>query len=313
MSKGKAVLLASPESLRERPLGVVHLDSLEPPFEPGVPWLSGLSVTVAFWLGRHGWHWSYLLVVFWLVVYHERRRLSHFWAELRREADSAALLAPSKGKDGVDWLNHTLRALWPVYERGMSGYVLSKLVKIMGDAGKVRIGGLQLGEVRIKDLCFGWPAEGDALPPLYLTGVQAVEKSESRAPDGLRTVRVVLKADARFAPPTRAAGGAKPGALSLQMKLLEPIGVKFEVTHSTARPVSYLGAQRFPHLLCPKRPCHLYRCSSHFEPCLACPAPLPPAGWCDQHPNGRHAPFRTRVCGAVPLARQPQPLLCAGP
>lgn len=230
MSKpGKAVLLASPESLREEPFGVVHSDSLDPPFEPGVPWLSGLSVAVAFMLGSHGWHWSWALVVFWVVVYHERRRLSHVWAELRREADGAALLAPSRGKDGTDWLNHTLRALWPVFERGMSGYVLSKLVKSMGDAGKVRIGGLQLGEVRIKDLCFGWPAEGDPLPPLYLISMQAVEKSEARGADGARAVRVVLKADARFAPPTRAAGGAKPGALLLQMKLLEPIGVGFEV------------------------------------------------------------------------------------
>ena len=165
--------LASAEKLASRPLGDVRYDSLGPEEELHVPWLLGASLAAAFTLGKLGWDWPYLVALFWGLVYHECRRRRRVWAGLLHEAEQAAARASqcsscggsvSDGRAGSKWINAMLRAIWPVFERGMANYVREKIVKKMGDAGKISVGRVQLGEATVKSLSFGRTTDAEVRP-----------------------------------------------------------------------------------------------------------------------------------------------------
>ena len=222
--------MATSESLQAPPRGDVLYNSLREPPAHGFPTVPVLVLALAYALGAGGWHWLYLLLPFWALAHAERVRLTRLWGRLRHVATDQAAAPIRSGTEPVAWLNHLLRAIWPVYERGLAEWVLSKLAKNLGDSGKVMgVGGLSLGEVKLKDLQLGLPLEHDTLAPLVLQNIHTVERTEERAADGTPAgVRLVMQVDVRFSTAHASTHPAHAAALSMEMSGPIP-GIGLEV------------------------------------------------------------------------------------
>ena len=285
----KTSILTTSESLQAPPRGDVSYNTLRVPPEPGFPIVPVLVLALAYALGAGGWHWSYLLLLFWALAHAERLRLARTWERLRRVATDQAAAPIGSGTESVAWLNHLLRAIWPVYERGLAGWVLSKLVKNLGDSGKVTgVGGLSLGEVKLKDLRLGLPFEHDTLAPLELQKMHTVERTEERAADGKPAgVRLVMQVDVRFSTAHASTYPAHAAALSMEMSGPIPgIGLEVGIRNITlegtlrlelawVRPYPWLGTLSVSFAAEPSLQFDVYLerarrtgCRSPHQPCL---------------------------------------------
>ena len=92
-----------------------------PPPHESFPWASAVAIAVAYVLGWVQWHWSYLIPLFWVLVHTERRQLRFCWVELQRHAEARSA-ARAPGTESLYWALATLRAVWPMFEQGLSAY-----------------------------------------------------------------------------------------------------------------------------------------------------------------------------------------------
>ena len=92
-----------------------------PPPHESFPWASAVAIAVAYVLGWVQWHWSYLIPLFWVLVHTERRQLRFCWVELQRHAEARSA-ARAPGTESLHWALATLRAVWPMFEQGLSAY-----------------------------------------------------------------------------------------------------------------------------------------------------------------------------------------------
>lgn len=115
-----------------------------------IPWWAAISLTMSYALGANGWHWSYVLGVFWLWYWREMRRRRRMWATLQKEALEA--VAVSKDAESVAWINNMLRAVWPHFEPGVSSYTKGKVQAMLDANTPKRLG---VYKVTLKDFSFG--------------------------------------------------------------------------------------------------------------------------------------------------------------
>ena len=177
------------------------------------PWHVAGGLVVAYLLSCFGWHWAYMLPVFWVLVHSDERRQQRIWAGLQHQAMADA--ATSHGAETVGWLNELLRAVWPMYEAGIGRWAQGKLQPYFDESIP---SGLGIHTLRIKSFSFGSiePRRSDGrhrTAPFIFDRVQMISKS---VPDA-KTIRWVLMADVRWR-----AGSAQP----LMLLDLE-IGPKF--------------------------------------------------------------------------------------
>ena len=180
------------------------------------PLHTAASLAVVYLLGYFGWHWSYVLVIFWLLVTADGRQQRRQWAVLQREALAAA--AASSGTESVTWLNELLRAVWPMYEAPLARYTVSHLQPFIDRRKPTNLG---IKSLRIREFSFGGvdPRRTDRrhrLAPILLDKVQMVSKSAEAVPGSRdprpQRVRYVLLADLRWH------AGAEP-ALTMEVSL----------------------------------------------------------------------------------------------
>ena len=169
-----------------------------PPPHESFPWASAVAIAVAYVLGWVQWHWSYLIPLFWVLVHTERRQLRFCWVELQRHAEARSA-ARAPGTESLYWALATLRAVWPMFEQGLSAYTQALMDPVL-EACKPR--SLGIFKIRIKRFSYGGaPREhrGDAppLPPFSLSNVHVVSKTYSQSEAG-RGVCVKMHGDFGF-------------------------------------------------------------------------------------------------------------------
>ncbi len=158
------------------------------------------ALLLAYAAGAAGYHWSALVPLLWLLVAAARSQLDQAWSTLRTAADDAAS-AKQLGRESVEWVNQSICAVWPLHAPGFANYTKeTALEPLLRDYGKVRLGGVQMGSVKVKRFHLGTlgslPHGRSRLAPLYLKHMELVSRSEHRAAD---RVRLVLRTDVRYA------------------------------------------------------------------------------------------------------------------
>ena len=197
------------------------------------PWHTAAALIVSYAVGALGYHWSYLLFLFWLLVHADERRIRRLWAILQGEALVAA--AAVKDEETVTWINQLLRAIWPMYEQGVARYALGKLQPMLDQNLPRHLGVFAVG---IKSLTFGTLEQRRAdgrhrLSPLLFDKMRmvskSVEPSTTRDPKQHR-VRFVVMTDVRWH-----MGSAPSLVLDIQ---LGPRFLSLSVDAEASRPIS---------------------------------------------------------------------------
>ena len=215
------------------PLGTTagtDTEATPPGAEGAFPLHTAASLVAVYLFGYLGWHWSYALVIFWLLVCADSRLQSRRWAVLQREARAAA--AAASGAESATWLNELVRAVWPLYELPMARWATSRLQPLIDE---YKPAGLGIKALRIKSFSFGTVdarrTDGrHRLAPLLFDKLQMVSKSVEAAPGSrdprLQRIRYVLLADVRWH-----AGAAPALTLDIQLgpKFLSLVSVDAEV------------------------------------------------------------------------------------
>ena len=214
------------------PLGTSPAGDTEAPpsTSDDFPLHTAISLIAVYLLGHFGWHWSYVIIIFWLLVTADGQRQRRQWAVLQREARASA--AAAGGAESATWINELVRAVWPLYEVPLARYAASSLQPLI-DRNKPT--GIGIKAMRIRSFSFGSidPRRTDGrhrLAPLLFDKVQVVSKSAERAPGSRdprpHRVRYVLLADVRWH------AGAQPALVldvSLGPKFVSIVSVDAEV------------------------------------------------------------------------------------
>ena len=238
-----------------------EFDSETPPWTSSdFPWPLAIALAVAYFVGAFGWHWSYVLPVFWLLYKSDEQRRRTNWAVL--QVDAATVAARSRDDETVTWLNQLLRATWPMYEPPVARYLIAVFQPIIDAYVPRSIG---VFSMRIKKFTFGNIESRRAdrphrLAPLIFEKVAMVSKSvdaSSRDPKQHR-IKCVLQADVRWH-----AGSAPALVLDIQLgpKLLS-LSVDAQVAELTVagtlrietewlRAFPYLGTASFAFVRLP--------------------------------------------------------------
>ena len=189
------------------------------------------ALIAVYLLGYLGWHWAYVVVLFWLLVRADERRLQRIWAVTQREARADA--AAAGGAESATWVNELVRAVWPMYEGPIARWAIGKMqpmidASIIGNKIGVKL-------MRIKSFSFGSVDQRRTdgrhrLAPILFDKVQMVSKSVEAAPGSrdprLHRIRYVLLADVRWH------AGSQPSlTLDIQLgpKFLSLVSVDAEV------------------------------------------------------------------------------------
>lgn len=158
------------------------------------PWRTAVGLAAAYLCAYFGWHWAYVLPLFWVLAHSDERRQRRIWVGLQHEATASA--AASHGAESVSWINELLRAVWPMYEAGIGRWARARLQPLLDDSLPT---GLGIHTLKIKSFSFGSvePRRNDGrhrTAPFIFDKVQMVSKS---VPDA-KTIRWVMLADIRW-------------------------------------------------------------------------------------------------------------------
>ena len=198
------------------PLGrTAATDSGTPPEVASFPWPLAVTIVASYLFGTLGWHWAYLLPLFWLITLAMDRQQRRSWSVLKLEASTAA--AATRKAESVTWINELLRAVWPMYEKPVAEWAIWKAQPYL-DAYVPRA----LGVHAMRILHFSFGRVGDRrqrLAPIVFDNLRVVGKSIDTHPGKnprLARIRYVFDADVHWH------SGAEP---SLELEAM--LGPKF--------------------------------------------------------------------------------------
>lgn len=189
----------------EEVLGVRQASDSEDPPPAAFPWHTACALTLAFSLGSLGWHWSYVLPLFWILLHMDERRRRRVFAVMKREVIVGVEAAREARKgdissgETVAWLNQLLRDVWRCYEPPIARYVQGKVQPYFDQYVPRSLGIVAL---YIKSFSFGSTpprsvgGSSQRAAPLVLDQVKIISKSnETMSKD---RIHVVLQADLRW-------------------------------------------------------------------------------------------------------------------
>lgn len=185
------------------------VDSEDPPAAfAEFPWHTALALGAAFAFGHLGWHWSYVLPLFWLLLNKDDSRRRRLWSMMKRDLVVGASAAREDRKDDesvrgetVTWVNQLLRAVWPMYEPAVARWAQNLTQPTLNQYMPRSLGVFAL---RIKKFSFGSVSNSAArnrrLAPLLIEHLKMVSKSvDASSPDPRQhRIHFVLQADVRW-------------------------------------------------------------------------------------------------------------------
>ena len=115
--------------MSELGVSAAHDSGAPPTASTGFPWHTAAGLAAAYTLGVYSWHWSAVLVVFWLVSFKAGCIQRRLWAEYREAAAQRA--ARRRDAESAVWLNQVIRAVWPWFANDIAGYCKEKLLDPM--------------------------------------------------------------------------------------------------------------------------------------------------------------------------------------
>ena len=138
------------------------------------PWRFAAALAAAYLFAYFGWHWAYVLPLFWILAHMDERRQRQLWVRLQDEA--AARASASHTAESVNWINQLVRAVWPMYEAGIGRWCRGKIQPILDEYP------LAYGTLRVKSFSFGTLESRKAdnshqAAPFIFDNVQMVSKS----------------------------------------------------------------------------------------------------------------------------------------
>ena len=196
------VALADPSVTKaDRVIGYQSAVDSEAPPPAEFPWHLVCALAIAFTLGTFGLHWSYVLPIFWVLHHMDERRRRRTWAVMKRDqiiAEAASRDVARKGET-VIWLNHQVRAVWPLYEPAIAEYVKNKILPYLEYYTPRSLGVVAM---KMKHFSFGTvtqPGSRRAPTPLLIDSMKMVEKRvDASGPRDKHSVTFVLQADVRW-------------------------------------------------------------------------------------------------------------------